>query len=46
MRTHNYPSDVTDEQWPLIEPHLPAARPGGLDFPTNGERPDKGVSSP
>ena len=29
MRTHHYPSDVTDEQWPLIEPHLPAARPGG-----------------
>ncbi len=26
---HHYPSDVTDEQWPLIEPHLPAARPGG-----------------
>src|SRR3954465_15278518 len=29
MRTQHYPSDVTDEQWPLIEPHLPAARPGG-----------------
>jgi len=29
MRTHHYPSDVTDEQWPLIEPHLPDARPGG-----------------
>src|SRR5829696_8932062 len=29
MRTEHYPSDVTDEQWPLIEPHLPAARPGG-----------------
>jgi len=29
MRTHHYPSDLTDEQWPLIEPHLPAARPGG-----------------
>jgi putative transposase len=29
MRVHHYPSDVTDEQWPLIETHLPAARPGG-----------------
>jgi len=29
MRTQHYPSDVTDEQWPLIEPHLPAVRPGG-----------------
>jgi putative transposase len=28
MRTHNYPSDVTDEQWPLIEPHIPP-EPGG-----------------
>ncbi len=29
MRTHRYPSDLTDEQWPLIERHLPAARRGG-----------------
>src|SRR3954451_20996093 len=29
MRTHHYPSDLTDEQWSLIERHLPAARPGG-----------------
>ena len=29
MRTHHSPSDVTDEQWPLIEQHLPAACPGG-----------------
>ena len=29
MRANHYPSDLTDEQWPLIEPHLPAARPGG-----------------
>jgi putative transposase len=28
MRTHSYPSDVTDEQWALIEPHLPVY-PGG-----------------
>lgn len=24
-----YPSDLTDEQWELIEPLIPAARPGG-----------------
>ena len=29
MRTHQYPSDLTDEQWPLIEPHIPPVRPGG-----------------
>jgi transposase len=28
MRTHQYPSDVTDAQWALIEPHLPV-HPGG-----------------
>jgi len=28
MRTSTYPSDVTDEQWALIEPRLPV-RPGG-----------------
>ena len=29
MRTHHYPSDITDAQWPLIEPHIPLVRPGG-----------------
>ena len=29
MNTHDYPSDLTDEQWALIEPHLPPAPPGG-----------------
>ena len=28
MRKHDYPSDVTDEQWALIEPHIPVY-PGG-----------------
>src|SRR3954469_23517322 len=28
MSTHHYPSDLTDEQWALIEPHLPP-EPGG-----------------
>src|SRR3712207_3969337 len=29
MRSESYPSDVSDEQWRLIEPHVPAAQPGG-----------------
>jgi putative transposase len=28
MRTHHYPSDVTDAQWALIEPHIPASTGG------------------
>jgi putative transposase len=28
MRTHHYPSDVTDAQWALIKPHIPVY-PGG-----------------
>jgi putative transposase len=34
MRTQSYPSDVTDEQWALIEPHLPIY-PGGRPRTTN-----------
>jgi len=29
MERMPYPSDVTDEQWNLIEPSIPAAKPGG-----------------
>ena len=29
MRTTNYPSDLSDEQFARLEPLLPAARPGG-----------------
>ena len=29
MRTQSYPSDVTDGQWRLIEPHLPPTPTGG-----------------
>ncbi len=29
MRVHHYPSDLTDAQWALVEPHIPAALPGG-----------------
>src|SRR5512147_2887468 len=28
MRTRTYPSDVTDAQWALIEPHIPASTGG------------------
>ncbi len=34
MRTHKYPSDLTDEQWALIEPLLPVY-PGGRPRKTN-----------
>ena len=34
MRTHHYPSDVTDEQWALIAPHIPVY-PGGRPRKTN-----------
>jgi putative transposase len=29
MERKHYPSDLTDEQWALLEPLVPAARPGG-----------------
>src|SRR3954469_4984962 len=29
MRTHHYPSDITDAQWALIGPHIPPVHPGG-----------------
>ncbi len=29
MERTPYPSDLTDEQWALIEPHVPPGRPGG-----------------
>jgi transposase len=29
MRIHHYPSDITDAQWALIEPQIPAAPGGG-----------------
>jgi len=34
MRSHKYPSDVTDEQWALIEPLIPVY-PGGRPRKTN-----------
>ena len=30
-----YPSDLTDEEWALIGPLLPPAKPGGRPRPTN-----------
>jgi transposase len=29
MSTHRYPSDLTDDQWALVEPHLPPDPGGG-----------------
>ena len=29
MDAKTYPSDLTDEQWQLLEPLLPPAKPGG-----------------
>jgi putative transposase len=29
MSKRIYPSDLTDEQWQLIEPHIPPPKPGG-----------------
>jgi putative transposase len=34
MRTQSYPSDITDPQWALIEPHIPVY-PGGRPRKTN-----------
>ena len=34
MRTHHYPSDITDAQWALIEPRIPVY-PGGRPRKTN-----------
>ena len=41
MRTHHYPSDLTDAQWALIEPHIPP-EPGPAGGPA---RPTCGTSS-
>jgi putative transposase len=35
MERKPYPSDLTDEQWHLIEPMLPNAKPGGRPRKTN-----------
>jgi putative transposase len=34
MRTQSYPSDISDEQWSLLEPHIPVY-PGGRPRTTN-----------
>ena len=35
MERKPYPTDLTDEQWQLIEPLLPPAKPGGRPRKTN-----------
>jgi putative transposase len=34
MRSQTYPSDLTDAQWQLIEPHLPVYPAVGREPPT------------
>ena len=29
METKTYPSDLTESQWAILLPHIPAAKPGG-----------------
>ena len=29
MARRRYPTDLTDRQWALVAPHVPAAKPGG-----------------
>src|SRR3954463_8931455 len=35
MKAHDYPSDLTDEQWALIEPHIPIGPGGGRPCKTD-----------
>lgn len=29
MKRRSYPSDLTDQQWAILEPLIPPAKPGG-----------------
>ena len=33
-----YPSDLTDEEWALVEPHIPPAKRGGNKRTVNAAR--------
>ncbi len=33
-----YPSDLTDEEWALVESLIPPAKPGGKPFRTSEDR--------
>ncbi len=35
MVTAGYPSDLSDEEWALIKPHMPAAKGGGRQRTTD-----------
>jgi putative transposase len=35
MNRKHYPSDLTDEQWAVLEPWIPPPRPGGRPRKTN-----------
>jgi putative transposase len=35
MRRRDYPSDLSDEEWAILEPLIPKAKPGGRPRTTN-----------
>ena len=35
MKRNSYPSDLSDAEWQLLEPHIPTAEPGGRPRETN-----------
>jgi putative transposase len=35
MRRRDYPSDLTDQEWAILEPLIPKALPGGRPRTTN-----------
>ena len=35
MRRRNYPSDISDEEWSILEPLIPPEKPGGKPRTTN-----------
>ena len=43
MDSKTYPSDLTDEQWQLLEPLLPLAKPGGRPRTTNVRKVVNGI---
>ena len=46
MDNKNYPSDLTDEQWKLIEPLLPPAKTGGRPRNTDLRQVMNGILKP
>jgi hypothetical protein len=38
---HSYPSDLTDQEWAILEPLLPLAKPGGRPRTSEPQRGDQ-----